>query len=364
MARIRNEASVADFVYVLRGCQVDVLRADLALETEDFVDKHSDCICQLLQKSLRVTQGVLQPACKEYSTADPQLCKDWAQKVIQGITFCRGKAKSMTSGVKLKNGVRSVCQMLRNPKDTSPPALPVESSTAADKRVSLEPSNPAVRRKLAFEALGLSPPKAEAAFGASEVCSVASSPGPSTPAASDPAKGYVDSATLEWVVVPGMIRYPLQASATGFAVAEVEGRTIETEVPNLALEPIAVVLKKPAGQKLKNFKRPAAAMEEPKPSVAEPSESASAAVEVREPNRSPLGEYHIFPYHAVGTRKYGSWAIRQNFGLKKQLGQISMNVPRAKEKMEEALKMLQDGQSEADVQSWIVNAKKSGEDVN
>lgn len=361
---MKNEASVADFVYVLRGCQVDVLRADLALETEDFVDKHSDCICQLLQKSLRVTQGVLQPACKEYSTADPQLCKDWTQKVIQGISFCRGKAKSMTSGAKLKSGVKAVCQMLRHPKSASPPGLPVENSTAADKRISLEPSvDPAVRRKLAFEAMGLSPPKAQAGFGASEVCSVASSPGPSTPAAA-PAKGYVDSATLEWVVVPGMMRYPLQASATGFAVAEVQGKTIETEVPNLALDPIPQVLKKPAAQKPKTLKRPAAAMEEPKPSGCEPSESASAAVGSMEPNRIPAGEYHIFPYHAVGCRKYGSWAIRQNFGLKKQLGQISMNVPRAKEKMEEALKMLQDGQSEADVQSWIVNAKKPATDIS
>ena len=96
------------------------------------------------------------------------------------------------------------------------------------------------KRRLAFENVDLTPPKAPRTFKpeSPDVCSVASSPVAAVPVASASSREFFDSHKLEYVRLTGSTeqRSPLVEGPSGFCVAHFGSDTVATDVPNLALQ--------------------------------------------------------------------------------------------------------------------------------
>ena len=141
----------------------------------------------------------------------------------------------------------------------------------------------------------------------------------------------------------------------GFAVARFgEEAAIETEIPNtllLSSKPKAAPRKKPSS----NLKRPAAACKKKPAAASIQEQSSDAGADIlshappvqAESMDAPERLYKIEDYKVTASRKTATFALRRQFGDKKQIVSFSLkSIPRETglKVMQEALSKLHEGQ--------------------
>lgn len=403
VSRLRNVAAP--------DCVAKVLRAELAqglveqeymqADLEDVCDSYSRAMVQVLRTTPRPTKELLRQAATLAFPKCPHAVL-FSERLYAAFQYCRGKAKNLSTGVRLKAGVRAVAKyMIQQNNYLKVPdswESPISSKSASQhlkasklslgtklkrsvlKRMISSPSS--VKAKIVTQKVPAtsSMPLSRAAILASyadfdqarsEVVEILDSQDDSKAAAlpKQMKLQHLDRSTMTMVRVFAdgtRQEAEMKPSSSGFCVAIFPGEdaAIATEVPNLHHESL-VIQKKPASQAAAVRKKPAALLptvqdkvededneegeeENPKESdaCAEPSPDATFVVKYSNPYRYPNG----------------SWAIRRRFtnGDKKQIFQVNFagwSDSRKQKLCLTALEKLSQGVPESDVISFV---KSSG----
>ena len=84
---------------------------------DQICSSYDELIIDLLQATCRPTPKALEQAAKAaLDDPDQAACRQWSVAVCDAITYCRQKAKSMTSGSRLEPAVLKICRLLNTLK--------------------------------------------------------------------------------------------------------------------------------------------------------------------------------------------------------------------------------------------------------
>jgi hypothetical protein len=297
IGRAKNTATAADVARVLRG-GVASLEDEKYLTTDldKIVEIYEPVIMDLLRLTPRPTAGVLKlgsaSAFSEKNT-DAE-CYAFGEKLYNAIVMCREKSKSMSTGKKLSDPVRKVCQFMLSGGAVSTKAIEIPRSNSFVSTSSSEvfSKKPAVAKwksqelcedkvkedilamyGLKKQPLPMGPPSAFSAVSSKDVLEIASSQ-ECSPAKVKPSRDFLQHLDTEKRCLvrsfpTGQTVFAsMSPGAKGFAVAYFPGEqeSFDTEMPNAMLSIVpAAVMKRPAAplsRKLVKQARKAAKVEE------------------------------------------------------------------------------------------------------
>ena len=123
---------------------------------DQICSSYEELIIDLLQATQRPTPKALEQAARAaLDDPDPAACRQWSVSVCDAITYCRVKAKSMTSGSRLEPAVLKICRLLntlrapvgdglmrkaRDIESAHPTRSPPEQEAASSQAVSTDDS--------------------------------------------------------------------------------------------------------------------------------------------------------------------------------------------------------------------------------
>lgn len=275
IARAKNTATAADVGRVLRGGVASLEDEKyLTNDLEKIVEMYEPVIMDLLRLTPRPTAGVLKLgsslAFSEKNT-DAE-CHAFGEKLYNAVVMCREKSKSMSTGKKLSEPVRKICQFMLGGGASGSRPTDVSRSTSFTSTSSLEASSKKqvpgnwkqelCEDKVKEEILAMyglkkqtmGPPSAFAAVSSKDVVEIASSQ-ECSPAKAKPSRDFLQHLDTEKRCLcrsfpNGNTIFATMSSGTnGFAVARFPGEeeSIDTELPNAMLSIVpAAVMKRPA----------------------------------------------------------------------------------------------------------------------
>ncbi len=384
MSRISNSATALDVSKLFRS-ELDVINAEEFMKTDPEVVCKNFCslLCGLVKLSQRPIVSVLdEAALLAFPRTSPTDRKAFAERLVAACCYCRKKKKNCTTGEKLSESVRSIVHVMK-PEESlgqsrrrkmlarwrsdesckmlgSPKKLQAASSSSTD------PLQMTVQQISQLWGHGSAPLH----INTGEVLDVASSQEIVQPLenTSHTVKlQYMDNSTGVMTRImedDSKVLATMIANADGFMHAHFGNEPgIKTEVP--ALSYARAVCKRPAAapQTMYSSDEDFSASDAEKPprqkvAKAKPQAKKKQLAEVQisakssEPAKASDGRKPV----VYGLMRYqtGAWAVRQKFGIKKQLFQIFKKGKEddAKRICEAAISRLDQGASEHSVKEW------------
>lgn len=122
-SRVKNEAEPKDVVRLLRGFHEKLeTKQFLSCSQDDVVHNYQGFMEALLEITPRPTEALLKRSAKDaFERIKIEDANTWGRQVSAAFQFCRQKAKSMTSGLKLPAHVMRICKALKKVDKQVPP---------------------------------------------------------------------------------------------------------------------------------------------------------------------------------------------------------------------------------------------------
>jgi hypothetical protein len=271
-----NEASARDVATLMRDvypCGPIDLEKGCAGTLRDFLDQHIECAVKLLSVSTRPTQALIKAGLQlAFETVSIATCTSFVALMASAISYARNTKKSVKSGTKLTGPMLRLVRAL----DTASTSPLKKQTQALEKRKLKKHVSDVSVVSIASDVSSVAPSTAAASHGASssaayqkaftsyfevsparntrKIAKTAVASAPSSTTAAKPLE-YIDSCQNALVrlypdgrlVVAAMAQGP-----NGFGIARFgDEAPVETELPNLLLEPVTDakaprVLKKPS----------------------------------------------------------------------------------------------------------------------
>ena len=352
---------------------------------------HKELIKDIACKTGRLTIALCEEAtrCALKDKSKTQ-CNNFAKNLYDAFKHCKNKSRQLTSGKKLDDSIVEVCTHMRRlskERLESTPATAVVSMASSPKPKTLVcvssdetaqqiPRMPGASKKdnagtdAVQEIWNLYIPNA-ASSSATE-----KSPAPTPTQAECPAPtpievvdGSADDVSTMWPDKSTMrmevtlrsgatFSTPLEKGPSGWCIATVQGRTVPTEIPNLMLEPVPHIPKRPRAM----CKKPAS---EKRADIAE----ADAEETATQPDKStpctgePTVECAIEPtlvpysapmqYRVEDYPKKSLYGVREKLGSKKQVFSFRYKSrERGQQLVKECIDKLHNGESVESVKAW------------
>ena len=434
----RNCISIDDLKVLLRGNLPEPVENKYSGSNLDkVIEHHEDLVKELILKARTVTAHWLKAAAMQAYNMKSLEAKLFGDRMHDALSYIAAKAKSMSSGAKLSPSVHRLAIILKETKEGSPPSCPaiaparsrssqeivtrsIARSSSSQEIVTISPVKPksarnsgpdsrddimalygadpgkpllgsvADARKLSVQ-ISLSSEDGDARHAAAS--STITRPSPKGATEDPKFKQYLDSGRRRMVRVfaNGKILEATMTKGEGaFAVAKFPDEDpIDTEMPNMLLNEVPFVKKRPAGPMKAKAMKAMKAMktskkkdddaelgdddedeggeedeegkkgeaEEEKDEAEEEKDEEDEAAKEEEPEAedSPVEKKEYLKMYYKNSNSFG---IRQKFGSKRQIFNIS-NKTWKKQDLEkvadEALGRLHGGHGEAETKTWAKN---------
>jgi len=251
MSRASNTASVSEVAKLIRLNMREVGEDYSNIDVEVVINAYKPFLLDLVRTTPRPSKTLLVQALSIAGFPKHVAGNFWAQRMVDCVSYVKTKAKSMTSGVKLSEGVKDILQALRDSdqKLGGPPSLTLPIASPPRSSSSLLTSSTAKFDNILFQ----SPPpkktdieklycgiKPDSPAITAEILVVEDSP-------KERGIQMVDNelcAVVRLLPDGTKIQAAMREGPEGFALAKFESAEFETEIPNILMIP--ALKKRPA----------------------------------------------------------------------------------------------------------------------